>query len=405
MMSEIAQMPLPEAFWFQEGPGVRKWQFQNSGIKLLNVGNITPDGKIDLEKTDRYLSVEEATGKYSHFLIDPGDLVIASSGISFDGDGFLRTKIAFVEEEHLPLCMNTSTIRFKPKKDGFSLSYLKHWFHSHEFRNQVSRLVTGSAQLNFGPSHLTSMIISIPKPNEQCRIAAILDKADAIRHKREQALKLADDFLCSLFLDMFGDPVTNPKELDQKPLSKCARFISGATPSKANTAYWDGIFPWVSPKDMKVELLYDAQDHVSEQVFEQTNLKKIPLGTPLIVVRGMILAHTVPMAVTACEVAINQDIKAIEFEEGIDPIFGFWCLRVQHNEILGRVDTAAHGTKRLDMRRLGEVPITLISKGSQKEFLSMVRKFGEFRERIISATDISSQMFASLSKRAFRGEL
>ena len=61
--------PLAEAYWFQEGPGVRKWQFRNSGIKLLNVANITKEGALDLSKTERYLSAEEVSEKYSHFLV------------------------------------------------------------------------------------------------------------------------------------------------------------------------------------------------------------------------------------------------------------------------------------------------------------------------------------------------
>src|SRR5947208_2567537 len=102
-------MQLRDAYWFQEGPGVRNWQFTQAGIKLLNVGNITKVGSIDLSRTNTYLSVDEVEAKYKHFLVDEGDLVIASSGISFESDGLLRTRGAFVHKGHLPLCMNTST--------------------------------------------------------------------------------------------------------------------------------------------------------------------------------------------------------------------------------------------------------------------------------------------------------
>ena len=103
---------------------------------------------------------------------------------------------------------------------------------------------------------------------------------------------------------------------------------------------------------MKQTVISDAQDRISEAVFEETSLKRIPVHTILIVVRGMILAHTVPLAITEREVAINQDIKGIIFIREVDPMFGLWCLRVQHKHLLSKVDTAAHGTKRLDMRRL-----------------------------------------------------
>ena len=203
------QIPLPDAFWFQEGPGLRKWQFHSDGIKVLNVGNIMPDGSIDLSRTDRHISEEEFTSKYSHFSVDVGDLVIASSGISFDPDGFLRTKVGFIEAAHLPLCMNTSTIRFKAV-GGFShLPYLKHWFQSNEFRQQVSQRVTGSAQLNFGPSHLKSMEISLPLLEEQRRIAAILDQADALRRLRRHALDRLNTLGQAIFHEMFGDPATS----------------------------------------------------------------------------------------------------------------------------------------------------------------------------------------------------
>ena len=179
---------LADVFWLQEGPGVRNWQFKESGIKLLNVSNILKSGELDLSKTDRHLSTDEAQEKYSHFLVDQtslesstfprriivrlstdeaqekysqknflvdaDDLVIASSGIPIDEDDLLRTRSAFVRDEHLPLCMNTSTVRFKAT-DGISdLRFLQQWLQSHEFRRQITREVTGSAQKNFGPTHL-----------------------------------------------------------------------------------------------------------------------------------------------------------------------------------------------------------------------------------------------------------
>jgi type I restriction enzyme, S subunit len=208
--STITSRPLEDVFWFQEGPGVRKWQFFTEGIKLLNVANIEKQGRLNLAKTDRHLSVEEATGKYAHFLLDEGDLVIASSGISFDEDGLLRTRGAFVERAHLPLCLNTSTIRFKPKEGQSDLNFLRHWLNGLEFRTQITKLVTGSAQQNFGPTHLKALSISIPQLEEQRRIAAILDQAETLRTQRRQALAHLDTLTQSLFLNMFGDPLDMP---------------------------------------------------------------------------------------------------------------------------------------------------------------------------------------------------
>jgi type I restriction enzyme, S subunit len=205
------RLPLKNAFWFQEGPGVRNTQFRNSGIKLLNVANITKEGRIDLSRTQRYLDSQEVEARYRHFLLDSGDLVIASSGISFDRDGLLRTRGAFVRERHLPLCMNTSTIRFKAKPGESDLKFLRFWLNSHEFREQITRLVTGTAQQNFGPSHLEAIKITLPPMDEQHRIVAILSQADCLREKRSKAIATLDELIRSLFLEMFGDPATNPQ--------------------------------------------------------------------------------------------------------------------------------------------------------------------------------------------------
>lgn len=74
---------------------------------------------------------------------------------------------------------------------------------------------------------LRKLEVPVPPIREQKRIATILDKADAIRRKRQQAIQLADEFLRAVFLDMFGDPVTNPKGFKKIPVSQLADIITG----------------------------------------------------------------------------------------------------------------------------------------------------------------------------------
>ena len=100
---------IPDVLFFMEGPGVRNTQFTTHGVKLLNVGNIN-DGLLNLDATKKFISEKEAFGKYKHFLVEDGDLLIASSGIVVDN---FHNKITWAKAEDLPLCMNTSTIRFK----------------------------------------------------------------------------------------------------------------------------------------------------------------------------------------------------------------------------------------------------------------------------------------------------
>ena len=165
---------MPEVCWFQEGPGVRNYQFTNSGVKLLNGTNIEK-GKLLLEKTERYISNEEAFGWYSHFLVDEGDILIACSGVSIEK---FHEKVTFAESKHLPLCMNTSTMRFKIKSSEITKDFLFHFLKSNSFKEQIGGKATGSAQLNFGPSHVSKVYISMPSRKEQFTIAQILSDMD-----------------------------------------------------------------------------------------------------------------------------------------------------------------------------------------------------------------------------------
>ena len=175
----------PAVAWFQEGPGVRASQFTDRGVKLLNGTNIYR-GRLLLDSTSRFISESEASGPYSHFLADEGDIVIASSGITIDK---FEEKIAFVKVEHLPLCMNTSTVRFKVKDEQLEPLFLYYFLMSKKFKDQIGSQATGSAQLNFGPSHLEKVTIYLPKENsEQAAIANILSDMDAEMNKLELLL-------------------------------------------------------------------------------------------------------------------------------------------------------------------------------------------------------------------------
>tara|TARA_R110000851_G_scaffold27954_3_gene78334 strand:+ start:1019 stop:2203 length:1185 start_codon:yes stop_codon:yes gene_type:complete len=353
----------------------------------------------DLDDRD-LIAVPSRLVRNKEKLLRHGDILISSAN-SWE----LVGKCSYVGELAYPATAGGFIAIVRPKKHTHP-RYLYHWLTSPKTQHKIrhcGRQTTNISNLDVG------RFKELPFPefefDEQRRIAALLDKADAIRRKRQQVLALADDFLKSVFLEMFGDPVRNPFEIEQKLLGKCADFVSGGTPSKRNPIFWNGAFPWVSPKDMKVETILDAQDHVSASVFEETSLKRIPAGTPLIVVRGMILAHTVPMAMAGVEVAINQDMKGILFNEDINPVFGLWCLRVQHQHILDQVDTAAHGTKRLDMDRLKAIPIHVPGDNQQQKFVGIVEKFSEIRKSKQTALNEATDMFSALSQRAFRGEL
>ena len=90
-------------------------------------------------------------------------------------------------------------------------------------------------------SNFSKLEMPLPPLDEQKRIAAILDKADSVRRKRQQATELADDFLRNVFLDMFGDPVSNPKGWECKKWADVLRIVNGK--NQKAVASDDGQYP------------------------------------------------------------------------------------------------------------------------------------------------------------------
>jgi len=289
--------------------------------------------------------------------------------------------------------------------DKLNPGYLCFASRQPEFRSAIQRIKVGSTQVHIRARELKEIKIPLPPLKEQKRIAAILDKADSLRRKRQQAIDLADDFLRAVFLDMFGDPVTNPKGWRTSSLGELMKVVSGATPSKSNASFWEGSFPWVSPKDMKVIEISDSIDHISEEAFEKTNLKKLPVGSILIVVRGMILIHTVPIAITTAAVSINQDIKAFICGDDVLPEFFLWFLKSQHENLLSKVSTAAHGTKRFDMADILSLNVFLPDLNMQRKFISICKKFTGLSDFSMLGAEYTVEQFKSLSQKAFDGQL
>ncbi len=98
-------------------------------------------------------------------------------------------------------------------------------------------------------------------------------------------------------------------------LKDIASFSGGGTPSRENLAYWNGDIPWVSPKDMRTERILSAEEGITESGLRASAATLLPPGRVIMVVRSGILKHTIPVAINEASVALNQDMKALQFNE------------------------------------------------------------------------------------------
>jgi len=147
---------------------------------------------------------------------------------------------------------------------------------------------------------------------------------------------------------------------------------SGATPSKDEPLFWDGNIPWVSPKDMKVLRIGDSEDHVSEAALSSSALRWIAEGSVLMVTRGMILDHTVPIALVERRLTINQDMKALVPRGELCGDFLMWLLVGLNPAILARVEEAAHGTKVLRTEQWRKLPLAIPPEDTQQRIAAFL---------------------------------
>ena len=151
-----------------------------------------------------------------------------------------------------------------------------------------------------------------------------------------------------------------PAHWEPARLWRLCSATSGATPTKENPAYWNGEIPWVSPKDMKRRVISTSEDLITQQALNETGIKLVTPEVVLVVVRGMILAHSFPVAVTASPVTINQDMKALRLIDGVEAFYFAWALDGLARGIVATVvEEAAHGTRviRMDQWRSLVVPL------------------------------------------------
>jgi type I restriction enzyme S subunit len=193
-----------------------------------------------------------------------------------------------------------------------------------------------------------------------------------------------------------------PEHWEVKELRRLGRILGGLTPAMDRSEYWEGSIPWVSPKDMKRAEIDSSTDSVTPLALAETNLRPVPPGSVLMVVRGMILARRVPVAWTSAEVTINQDMKAIVPGGEISGGFLARALEGAQVPLMQMIDAAGHGTRRLPTERWRRLPLpvppvaeqraivadidrrTALADGVRSRALRQIALLREYRTRLAS---------------------
>lgn len=370
---------ISDLLFFQEGPGVRNTQYTQSGVKLLNVANLV-NGKVDLSTSDRYISEDEAYGRYKHFLCDDGDFIIASSGIKVE---YFDRKMGFVDNSMLPLCMNTSTIRFKViDSKRLNIKYFMYYLKSIHFKQQLSKFITGSAQLNFGPSHLKKMNMPLVSLKEQNDIVEKLSKVELLLDKYNGEIKLLDELIKARFVEMFGDPVTNDMLWNTDVLKDiCTKIGSGSTPRGGKESYIDeGISLIRSMNVHNAYFEYKDLAHITLDQAEKLNNVVVEHDDLLFNITGASVARCCVVPSDVLPARVNQHVCILRCREKINPIF-LQGLLVNENYQGKLLQIAKSGATReaINKQQLESLEIMIPTLELQNQFASFVQEVDKSR--------------------------
>lgn len=273
--------------------------------------------------------------------------------------------------------------------DSFYSPYLKHFLTSDHFHRQFMNTVAGvgGSLVRARPAEVERIEIPLPPLAEQERIAAILDKADAVRRKRNQATQLADDFLRALFLDMFGDPVTNPKGWEVKPLGSLVINKDGQrVPIKASDrSDIAGEYPYYGASGVI--------DYVNQYIFEGRNLLIGEDGANL-------LARSTPIAFIADgKYWVNNHAHVLGEKDGFSLDYLAFSINLRSLEPF----VSGSAQPKLNQENLNKIPVQVPPEHLVSKFLGLLRWHRAYLEKMDAWG--KEDLFGSLSLKAFSGQL
>ncbi|MGL1085245.1 restriction endonuclease subunit S [Vibrio vulnificus] len=371
------------------------YDFSEEGIPFLRVQNI----KNSTVCLDDVLFVDQNThDALERSKVKAGDLLVTIAGTI--------GRVAVVPEAFPEANCNQAVAIIRFDKSKFDIRFLLHWLSSDEAIRQISgKKVTGTIS-NLSLSQIKELEIPLPPLDEQKRIAAILDKADAIRQKRKQAIVLADEFLRSVFLDMFGDPVTNPKGFSVGTIRDLVSSANYGTSGKASET--DGEYPvlrmgnitYQGSWDFSVLKYIDLTEkelpkylvHKGDLLFNRTNSKELVGKT------AVFEGHD-PMAFAGYLVRVRTNDRGNNYY-----LSGY--LNSSHGKkVLASMCKSIVGMANINAQELQNIKILLPPIELQNQYEKLVKAVNSRVFNQVDSQNSLSELFASLSQKAFSGQL
>lgn len=320
------------------------------------------------------------------------EMRVAGPGVVTGRSGSIG-KVHYVEGGYWPL--NTSLyVKDFHGNDPKYIYWLLRDLHLERFHHG-----TGVPTLNRNVVHRE--LVPVPPLPEQRRIAAILDKADALRVKRREAIAKLDQLLQSVFLGMFGDPVTNPKGWPTVKLAELGEWSSGGTPPRLDATNFEGDIPWYSSGELNSVYVRKSDECISPSAIKNSAAKIMRPGSLMV---GMYDTAAFKSSITTVPAACNQAIAFSYLrEEKCESIYVYQALQLG-KEHFKRMQRGVR-QKNLNLSLIRDTQIAHPPLVEQREFSSIFRAIHTQIESHMQFELMMGGLFAALQKQVFTGAI
>lgn len=329
-------------------------------------------------------------------ICDPGDIVVG-----------IRASIGEKVVADRTYCLGRGVAGLR-SKSSLNSRYLWHWL-THMAPVLVAK-AKGATFLQVNREDIASLQMELPTLPEQLRIAAILDHADALRAKRGAALAQLDTLTQSIFLDMFGDPVTNDRDWrDDAKLGDVAEIASGVTKGRRLNGKPTRAVPYLAVANVQdralrlkeVKTIDATEAEIARYRLHDNDLLLTEGGDPDKLGRGSLWTGQIPECIHQ-----NHIFRVRITSPDIDPVFLNWLIGSKRGKrYFLRSAKQTTGIASINMTQLRGFPILMPPVDRQRLFADQVRAVTSLSMlQTVAASELDT-LFASLQHRAFRGEL
>ena len=373
----------------------------NGEVRLIQLADIG-DGFF-INKSNRFLTLEKAKELKCTFLKE-GDLLIARMP-----DPLGRACI--FPELYMPCVTVVDICIVRPDKNIAHANWLKFLINSYNFRNKINKYITGTTRQRISRGNLEKLTFSLPEIADQIKIAHVLNKAESLIKQRKESIDLLDEFLKSTFLRMFGD-----NEKTKKTQYSFNDIKSGGNETFSNGPFGsDLLTSELTDKGVPVIYIRDIRngDFTWKSNVYVTHEKAKKLSNCLIKSRDVLIAKVGdPPGISAiyplgmADGIITQDVVRIRLNEKIVlPEYFTFFLNSHFGKSLVKKISIEGTRNRFPLGDFKKLKVGIPDLKSQQIFALILEEADTLKKQYQSSLKELENLYASLSQRAFKGEL